>query len=33
MSLDGVHPNAQGQSILATAAAQSINTRYGLAIP
>ena len=33
MSLDGVHPSAQGQSILATAAAQSINARYGLAIP
>jgi lysophospholipase L1-like esterase len=33
MSLDGVHPSAQGQSILATAAVQSINLRYGLAIP
>jgi hypothetical protein len=33
ISLDGVHPSAQGQAILATAAAQAINTRYGLAIP
>jgi lysophospholipase L1-like esterase len=33
MSLDGVHPNAQGEGILATAAAQAINARYGLAIP
>jgi hypothetical protein len=33
ISLDGVHPSAQGQSILAGAAVQSINARYGLAIP
>jgi lysophospholipase L1-like esterase len=33
ISLDGVHPSTQGQAILATAAAQAINTRYGLAIP
>lgn len=33
MSLDGVHPSAQGQAILATAAAQAINAKYGVAIP
>ncbi len=33
ISLDGVHPSAQGQSILADAAAQAINARYGLTIP
>jgi len=33
ISLDGVHPSAQGQSILATAAAQAINAKYGTAIP
>ena len=33
ISLDGVHPSAQGQTILANAAVQAINTRYGLAIP
>jgi hypothetical protein len=33
ISLDGVHPSAQGQSLLATAAVQAINARYGLAIP
>ncbi len=33
ISLDGVHPSAQGQSLLADAAAQAINTRYGLTIP
>ena len=33
ISLDGVHPSAQGQSILATAAVQAINAKYGLAIP
>ena len=33
MSLDGVHPNGAGQSILASAAAQAINARYGLSIP
>ena len=33
ISLDGVHPSAQGQSILATAAVQAINARYGAVIP
>jgi hypothetical protein len=33
MSLDGVHPSAKGQSILANAAVQAIKARYGLAIP
>ena len=33
ISLDGVHPTAQGQAILAAAAVQAINARYGLAIP
>jgi hypothetical protein len=33
ISLDGVHPTAAGQAILATAAVQAINARYGLAIP
>ena len=33
ISLDGVHPTAAGQSILAGAAAQAIDARYGLAIP
>jgi hypothetical protein len=33
ISLDGVHPSAQGQAILASTAAQAINARYGLAIP
>jgi hypothetical protein len=33
ISLDGVHPSAQGQSILANAAVQAINAKYGLAIP
>jgi lysophospholipase L1-like esterase len=33
ISLDGVHPSAQGQSILADAAVQAINARYGVAIP
>ena len=33
ISLDGVHPSAQGQSILASAAVQAINARYGVAIP
>jgi hypothetical protein len=32
ISLDGVHPSAQGQSILAGAAVQAINARYGVAI-
>jgi len=30
MSLDGVHPSTQGQAILAGAAAQAVNQRYGL---
>jgi hypothetical protein len=33
VSLDGVHPTALGQSVLAAAAVQAINARYGLAIP
>ena len=33
ISLDGVHPSTAGQSILAGAAVQAINARYGLAIP
>jgi lysophospholipase L1-like esterase len=33
ISLDGVHPSASGQGILAAAAAQAISARYGLAIP
>ncbi len=33
MSLDGVHPSAAGQSLLATAAVKAINAKYGLAIP
>lgn len=33
ISLDGVHPSAQGQAILAGAAAQAINAKYGVAIP
>ena len=33
ISLDGVHPSASGQAILAAAAAQAINARYGVAIP
>jgi hypothetical protein len=33
MSLDGVHPNGAGQGILASAAVQAINARYGLSIP
>jgi hypothetical protein len=32
ISLDGVHPSAQGQALLAAAAAQAINARYGVAI-
>jgi lysophospholipase L1-like esterase len=32
MSADGVHPNNAGQSLLAAAAVQAINARYGLAI-
>ena len=33
ISLDGVHPSSAGQTILATAAVQAINAKYGLAIP
>jgi len=33
ISLDGVHPSASGQSILAQAAAQAIAARYGVPIP
>jgi hypothetical protein len=33
ISLDGVHPSARGQAILADAAVRAINARYGLAIP
>jgi len=33
ISLDGVHPSAQGQAILAAAAAQAINAKYGTGIP
>lgn len=33
MSLDGVHPSARGQGLLAGAAAQAITARYGLTIP
>jgi hypothetical protein len=32
ISLDGVHPSAQGQSVLADAAVRAVNARYGLAI-
>ena len=33
ISLDGVHPSALGQSILATAAVKAISAKYGVAIP
>jgi hypothetical protein len=33
ISLDGIHPNGNGHTVLAAAAARAINTRYGLAIP
>jgi lysophospholipase L1-like esterase len=33
MSLDGVHPSARGQAILANAAAQAISAKYGVTIP
>ena len=33
ISLDGVHPSAAGQAILATAAAQAISATYGVTIP
>lgn len=32
-SLDGLHPSAAGQTILARAAAQALNDTYGLGIP
>ena len=32
ISLDGVHPSAQGQGVLAAAAAQAITAKYGVAI-
>jgi hypothetical protein len=32
-SLDGLHPSAAGQAILAKAAAQALNSTYGLGIP
>ena len=33
MSLDGIHPNAAGQALIAAAAAQALNQRYDLGIP
>jgi hypothetical protein len=33
MSLDGIHPNAAGNAILASAAARAINARYDLGLP
>ena len=33
MSLDGLHPNAAGQAIIAQAAAQALNATYNLGIP
>lgn len=33
MGLDGVHPNAAGQQLIAEAAAQALNQRYELGIP
>jgi hypothetical protein len=33
MSLDGVHPNATGQSLIAQAAARALDQRYDLGIP
>jgi hypothetical protein len=33
ISLDGIHPNALGHALLAKAAAQAINARYGYGIP
>jgi hypothetical protein len=33
ISLDGVHPSPRGQGILAGAAVQAINAKYGFAIP
>jgi len=33
MSLDGIHPNAAGQALLAQGAAQALNRRYDFGIP
>jgi hypothetical protein len=33
VSLDGVHPNAQGYQEMANAAADALNSTYGFAIP
>ena len=33
ISLDGVHPSGAGQQILANAAVQAVNAKYGYAIP
>ncbi len=33
MSLDGLHPNAAGEAIIAQAAAQALNAKYDLGIP
>jgi lysophospholipase L1-like esterase len=33
MSLDGVHPNAAGQALIAEGAALALNARYDLGIP
>ena len=33
MSLDGVHPSAKGQALLANAAVQAVNAKYGWVIP
>jgi hypothetical protein len=33
ISLDGVHPSAAGQGLLAAAAVKAINAKYGLTIP
>jgi lysophospholipase L1-like esterase len=33
ISLDGIHPTAAGQTVLANAGARALNARYGLGIP
>jgi GDSL-like lipase/acylhydrolase family protein len=33
VSLDGIHPTAEGHRILATAAAHALNAKYGFGIP
>ena len=33
ISLDGIHPNANGQALIAAAAAEALNARYDLGIP